>query len=243
MCELLIVDDDINFLACLQRVFKNEPYQCHTASSAMQAMNILAQEPIKVVISDYDMPAMNGVELLKQVKEKYPHTVRLMFSGKDDINAVSNAIDQGAIFKYLLKPCPNNYLLDKVKEAFDYQKTVMSNYRNQMILSNGFEAVTVTDRDGKVVVHNTASSLLTEYAVDELIGKPFHLLNNPENEVFTLEHIHSSLQESGYWIGQAVINCKSGQHKKIWLSVTQVTGVNGEIMEKIYTYLPDTEGM
>jgi two-component system, NtrC family, sensor kinase len=102
---LLFVDDEVNILRSVERMFLDENYRILTASSGPGALRILESgPPVHVVVSDYRMPGMNGVELLRTVHRRWPDTVRIVLSGYSDTAAVVSAINEGGIFKFIAKP-------------------------------------------------------------------------------------------------------------------------------------------
>ena len=101
---ILFVDDEKNVLTSLQRGMMDEPYNLLFAESAKQALEILEKNEVHVIVTDMRMPEMGGLELLKIVKEKYPHIVRLVLSGYTQATTLLTAINQGAIFKFITKP-------------------------------------------------------------------------------------------------------------------------------------------
>ncbi len=115
---LLVVDDDREILAALKRLLRHGGYRILTATTAEQALEVLATNEVQVVISDQRMPAMSGSELLGRVKELYPHTVRLLFSGYADLPALASAINRGGIFRFLTKPWDDDELRRQLREAF-----------------------------------------------------------------------------------------------------------------------------
>jgi len=101
---LLFVDDEENVLHSLRRIFLEENYTILTASSGQKALEILAQQPVQLIISDHRMPGMSGAELLKTVREKYHDTIRIMLTGYADVNSIMGAVKEGAVFKFITKP-------------------------------------------------------------------------------------------------------------------------------------------
>jgi two-component system response regulator HupR/HoxA len=101
---VLFVDDEEKVLKSLQRGLIDEPYGCLFAASGKQALSLLDQHEIHVICTDMRMPEMNGLELLKTVKEKYPQIVRLVLSGYTQVGMLLTAINQGEIFKFVTKP-------------------------------------------------------------------------------------------------------------------------------------------
>jgi type II secretory ATPase GspE/PulE/Tfp pilus assembly ATPase PilB-like protein/FixJ family two-component response regulator len=102
--RLLIVDDEPSVVKALLRVFRQENYDALGAANADEALARMREAPAQVVISDYLMPGMNGAELLKKIKALYPDSIRIMLTGHADTGAVMGAINEGAVYKFILKP-------------------------------------------------------------------------------------------------------------------------------------------
>jgi EAL domain-containing protein (putative c-di-GMP-specific phosphodiesterase class I)/CheY-like chemotaxis protein len=115
---LLLVDDEQNVLNALRRLLRREGYHILTAGSGAEALELLALHPVQVIISDQRMPGMSGVEFLSKVKELYPETVRISLSGYSEITTVTDAINKGAIWKYITKPWDDELLLQEIRSAF-----------------------------------------------------------------------------------------------------------------------------
>jgi diguanylate cyclase (GGDEF)-like protein len=115
---LLLVDDETQVCAALQRVLFAEGYEIHVAKDAETAMSILAKQPLDVIISDQRMPKKMGTEFLRDVQKLYPHTVRLILSGAAEIGDVARAMEAGVIYKFLTKPIDPALLRANVSEAF-----------------------------------------------------------------------------------------------------------------------------
>lgn len=102
--QLLLVDDEPGVLAALRRVFQRQNYQLHFARNGIEALKILEQHEIQLVISDFLMPEMNGSELLARVRERWPDTIRIMLTGHANTEAVMGSIKEGAVYRFILKP-------------------------------------------------------------------------------------------------------------------------------------------
>jgi response regulator RpfG family c-di-GMP phosphodiesterase len=126
---VLLVDDDERWLKIVTRWFQGTPYKCHFASGAMEALTILEEGKIDIIISDMSMPIMSGGELMKVVREKYPDISRVIMSGKFEVMSTIDAINQGHIHQYVVKPCENKdlklvvYKLLQTLELKDKQQT------------------------------------------------------------------------------------------------------------------------
>jgi diguanylate cyclase (GGDEF)-like protein len=119
---LLLVDDEADIISALARVLRKDGYRILSASSGKEGLALLAQHEVGVIISDQRMPEMSGVEFLTRVKELYPHTIRIVLSGYADLDAVMDAINRGAIYKFFAKPWDNETLRAEVLEAFRHHE-------------------------------------------------------------------------------------------------------------------------
>lgn len=115
---LLIIDDEPNVTRALQRELRGEEYRVITVNNPLDAFEVMAREQIQVVLSDQRMPQMNGTELLRRLREIYPDTVRLVLSGYTDLKTITDAINDGHIYKFLTKPWDDAELCTILREAF-----------------------------------------------------------------------------------------------------------------------------
>ena len=113
---LLFVDDERRVLTSMRALFRRE-FDVLLANSGAQALEILTEREVHVVVSDQRMPEMTGVELLAKVKEDYPGSMRILLTGYADLEAVEASINESEVFRYLMKPCPSEELRDSVRLA------------------------------------------------------------------------------------------------------------------------------
>jgi len=125
---LLLVDDEPSILAALKRILRREGYTVLTAGSGHEGLEQLANHPVGVVVSDSRMPAMSGNEFLDKVREIHPETVRIMLSGYTDLQAVTDAVNQGELYKFLTKPWEDEDLLKIIRDAFRHYETRRRRY-------------------------------------------------------------------------------------------------------------------
>ncbi|PWB47720.1 MAG: hypothetical protein C3F18_11970 [Nitrosomonadales bacterium] len=126
---LLLLDDEENILTSLTRLLRRDGYKILRATNAAAALDLLAQNPAGVIISDQRMPEMTGVEFLRRVKRLYPETVRMVLSGYTDLKSVTDAINEGAIYKFLTKPWDDDLLRANILEAFQRYELAQDNQR------------------------------------------------------------------------------------------------------------------
>ena len=122
---LLIVDDDLLVLNALQRMLADEGYKVFAAASAYEGLELLAKNPVQVILSDQRMPGMSGTEFLSRVKVLYPDTVRMVLSGYAELETVVQAVNEGAIYKFFGKPWDVEQLRAQIRDAFLYYEGVI----------------------------------------------------------------------------------------------------------------------
>ena len=115
---LLLVDDEENILSSLRRLLRREGYTILTANGGKAGLELLAANQVDVIVSDQRMPGMTGVEFLRKAKDMYPDSVRMVLSGYTDLQSVTDAINEGAIYKFLTKPWDDAMLRANIEEAF-----------------------------------------------------------------------------------------------------------------------------
>jgi response regulator RpfG family c-di-GMP phosphodiesterase len=115
---VLIVDDEPEILFSLELLLRRD-FELYTAQSGAEALDILHQHPVDVIMTDQRMPRMTGVELLRRARGECPEAVRIIFTGYADIRAVIDAINEGRIYRYLVKPWDPDDLRQLLHEACD----------------------------------------------------------------------------------------------------------------------------
>jgi two-component system NtrC family sensor kinase len=118
--RILCVDDEKNVLSALQRSFLEEGYEVLSASSGEEGLSILMSvSPVHVVISDYRMPEMNGIEFLREVRRRWPDMVRIVLTAYADVAVIISSINEGQVHHFLLKPWTVNDLKTAISKALE----------------------------------------------------------------------------------------------------------------------------
>lgn len=118
--SILIIDDDDLVRRALVRILRSTGlYEIFDVSNAQSAIDFLATRPCGMLISDLHMPGMNGLELMNAVRQKYPGVVRIMLSGKADLETATSAINNEVVSRFITKPWLNEELLLIVRKAFE----------------------------------------------------------------------------------------------------------------------------
>jgi CheY-like chemotaxis protein len=126
---LLLVDDEAPILSALKRLFRREGYHILTATSGTEALALLAQQAVEVILSDQRMPGMTGIEFLREARRLHPHTVRITLSGYTDLQSIIEAVNEGAVYKFLTKPWDDDLLRNHVAQAFEQSELAAENRR------------------------------------------------------------------------------------------------------------------
>ncbi|MBI4681677.1 MAG: response regulator [Nitrospirae bacterium] len=126
--KILCVDDEKSVLKALERLFLDTDYEIITAESGDEGLDILKNTAqIQLVVSDFRMPRMNGVDFLKEVYNIRPDTVRIVLSGYADTAAIVEAINEGKIYKFIPKPWNDDELKITISHALEHFFTKQRN--------------------------------------------------------------------------------------------------------------------
>ena len=128
MYQILLVDDEQNVLNALQRELKDE-YGVEAFSSPAAALQRCREARFDLVIADYQMPGMNGIQFLKQFGKIQPDAARLILSGQADTNALISAINETHIYRFIGKPWDKVELAGTIAQALAYRKVMLENRR------------------------------------------------------------------------------------------------------------------
>jgi DNA-binding NtrC family response regulator len=125
--KIMIVDDEPANLRTLERLFRPH-YQVVTAPSGAEALTLLEQHDVALLISDQRMPAMTGVELMMKTVPIRPHMVKILLTGYTDVGALIDALNSGLVYRYLTKPWNNDDLRLTVSRALEHYEMMKSKH-------------------------------------------------------------------------------------------------------------------
>jgi DNA-binding NtrC family response regulator len=140
--KILLVDDDRYILDGYRRSLRSE-FSMETAQSGQEALGLLEDKTAyAVVISDMRMPGMDGIELLKRVKKASPDTVRIMLTGNADVQTAIEAINEGSIFRFLIKPCSKETMARTITAALVQYRLIAEKQLLEQTLSGCLQVLT-----------------------------------------------------------------------------------------------------
>lgn len=182
---LLCIDDEVSILKALTRVFAGRDIKLLQANSGKEAIAILQQHPVHLIISDMRMPEMTGAEVLAQAAVLQPDAYRILMTGYSDLSSTVSAINVGKIHRYVQKPWDNNELLEIVNEGVKYFMLL----RNNKLLT---QKIARQNKDLKELNHNL------EEMVQQRTLQLKKLLRQLKTNLTTLDRDHKALLEVLY---------------------------------------------
>jgi DNA-binding NtrC family response regulator len=138
--KILLVDDDQDFLSVNQKRLAKRGYAVQTVAIGLEVFEKLQAQDIQVVVLDVKMPGMNGIEVLKEIKMRFPLVQVIMLTGVPTVGCAEDSLKLGAL-NYLIKPVVFEELLQKIKEAHEERQRLEQKIRNTQIrvLSHKFK--------------------------------------------------------------------------------------------------------
>ena len=142
--SILLVDDDVNLVQGLELALRRE-YQVQSAVDADGALRLLARSPVDIVLADYRIPGMDGLEFLRIVRNRYPDTVRIVLTGHVSAEVAVRAMNEAEVYRFLEKPVDRNELLVTLFLAHEKLKLERENRRLHGLIHGDPEVRPVQD--------------------------------------------------------------------------------------------------
>lgn len=194
--KVLVVDDEVSILKALERLLQRSGYRVFTATTGADALKLLQLEQCQVVISDFRMPEMSGVQLLTQIKHLYPEMVSLVLSGYADFQSVLQLLNTGTAFRFLQKPWEDEHLLSEIAAAFlFYRHRRSERIRNQLLIAGNAALLELTPEGLIVRSNGLAQQLLGQSAgalTQSMIDQWFKF--EPQQLAHFLQDTHGSIE-------------------------------------------------
>lgn len=183
--KILLVDDEERILRSLSMLLRTQ-YQIFATSDGNEALRILRQEKIHVIISDQRMPIMSGTELLRQARDIAPDTIRILLTGYSDADAALDALNDGEIFRYINKPWGPKELRETIAQAAN-----IAGKLEALPLEPIFAVTPLLQDDSEIIVNKRLSCLVldrdedTYSVVKDILGS--------SHDVYWSQDINSAL--------------------------------------------------
>lgn len=140
--RLLFVDDEKRVLNSMRAMFRRD-YELFLTTRGDEALKIIAEQPIDVLVADQRMPIMTGVEVLSAARKCSPGTVRILLTGYSDLDAIEGAMNDGEVFRFLNKPCAATELRGTISEAAQIARDTADQARS--VAQDGRRGVSLSD--------------------------------------------------------------------------------------------------
>ena len=249
--NVLLVDDETKITELFSYSLRREPYNISTASSADQALEILANQPVNILVTDIRMPKMDGLELGQLVREMYPQVQLIIISAHGDVDSAVTALKLGAV-DFLQKPVDPKILqltLNSAAEKWNLRTQLDQAYVElaeerellSVTLNSIGDGVIATDLNGDITNLNKISTELTGWSNEEARGQPltkvFNIINEQTREV--CENPVEKVLATGRIIGLAnhtALIAKDGTEKSIADSAAPIKNRNGLIIGTVLVF-------
>lgn len=179
--RILLVDDEENVLKSLLRIFKGIKYDIYTAFSGAEGIKMIKNRNFHLIISDYRMPEMNGVEFLKKARDISPDTIRIILTGNADIETAISAINEGNVYKFLLKPWDTETLKIDIKRSLEYYDLIMHRRALNVELKKKNEQLEDMNKNLEKLVEERTQQLIQSEkmaALGQMAGQIGHEIKN-----------------------------------------------------------------
>ncbi len=164
---ILVVDDEKNIISALKRLLRNENYSILSAGSGAEGLEILKTGTVNLVISDQRMPGMNGTEFLSRVMHQNPDIIRIILSGYTEIDSITEAINKGHIYKFLLKPWNDTSLVLEIRQALDQYDLIETNKKlHNTVIEQNKKLMTINEKLETMVSERTRALEIKNHALE-----------------------------------------------------------------------------
>jgi len=161
--KILFVDDEALLLEGIKRQLRRQ-FDVSVANGGEIALGVLAEEgPFAVVVSDFNMPGMDGVVFLNNVYQRYPHTVLIMLTGRAELDVAINALHNAHISRFLNKPCPKEILQETLQDGLEQYRLRMSEQLLQAQLQQANHSLETLNNQLEIRVAQKTRALQLQY--------------------------------------------------------------------------------
>jgi diguanylate cyclase (GGDEF)-like protein/PAS domain S-box-containing protein len=210
---LLLVNDEPSVIAALKQLFQSDIYQVLSANSGQEGLALLAQHPVDVILSDQRMPGMSGVQFLREAQKEYPDTLRIVLSDHTELQSVTDAINEGAIYRFLTTPWEGSTLRLLIEEALQNKALADENRQlnlkvrttNQELASSNRQLVESMQGQQQLLAMGVRNTTLAREAL-VCIPLPIFGLDGTGTVIFASDEAKQLFAHAGLLLG-AVLVC------------------------------------
>ncbi|MDM8537674.1 response regulator [Desulfobacterales bacterium HSG17] len=238
---VLCVDSEKPILSSLKRLFRKESFNLLTASSCQKGLDILKKSDVHLIISDQRMPEMSGIKFLSKVKEKYTDTIRIVLTGYTEVDTIRDAINDGHIYKFILKPWNDDNIKNEIKKSLEQYDLIQANRSlNKIITQKNLELGEINKNLEKKISIRTRELELRNQALElsralfEGLPAPVIGLNIDKTIVLINQHAQKlAIGNQKLIVGKSILEYFSSDIEKIIEPVFKSEKNNIRITQKI----------
>lgn len=233
---ILLVDDEEAVLRALQRTLQRAGYRVLQATSADRALELLSEQQVALVVSDYRMPGLSGAELLSQVRQLYPTVLGLILSAYADREALLACLNSGAAWRFLEKPWDDQQLLMVLSEALKERDARLAEQQRTNVLLSSQEALLELSVTGQVLRFNHAACQALQLQPSELRGKVLSELFSDIHPVELASFLHRKdhdIQLTGARGGSYALGHRISDLHHYMLMVTPLKQVSDAVLSDL----------
>ncbi len=236
--SVLIVDDEPSIIEQLSLILSRRVDVLFTASNGSQGYECYQRQSPDLIISDIDMPVMNGIEFLKLVRAHNRHVPFILSTGLKNLDVLIEAIEQG-ITAFLPKPLQIKTLLAKLEEAA-HTKELKQEVTNSTILLDQYKKivddsviVSKADTNGTITYVNDMFCAISGYTREELVGQPHNIVRDPAMPSSIYKELWETIQAKKIWHGIIHNQAKDGSRYTVKSTIAPILDNEGSIIEYI----------
>ncbi|ASP40315.1 hypothetical protein CHH28_17245 [Bacterioplanes sanyensis] len=235
--QLLIVDDESGILQAIRRMLRAEPWQILEAHSGDEACQLLNQHAIDLLITDYKMPGMNGIELCRYARQHSPATYRLLLSGQVDYNSLRNAWRLGDIHRFVAKPWDNLLLTMDIREGLRQHELLRQTQALQQAVGST-QPLLLTDSNWIIRLTNQAMCNLLQFSEEELLGTNLFAPTLCDAPVALEAEINRQADAGEVWLGLFALMNQQQQPLPSWMSISTLGPFRLCIAQRMSEHMP-----
>ncbi|MBN2870397.1 MAG: response regulator [Campylobacterales bacterium] len=236
--SVLVVEDEPEALKELMQLVGYRVDTVYGAANGQEALASYQSNAPDMIISDVDMPIMNGIEFLKAVREQDAETSFVLLTGHKNLELLSEAIEYG-INAFFSKPLQFAQLLSKI-ERVARNKVLEQKVKNSTALLEQYKAIvdasaiiSKSDPEGKITYANEMFCRISGYTSEELIGQDHNIVRDPATPTYVFKHMWDTIRSNKIWHGVIHNRAKNGKSYTVKSTVAPIFDQNGNIIEYI----------
>lgn len=236
--SVLIVDDEALIVEQLGQILRRRVETLYSAYNGKEALEYYRNYPIDVIVTDIDMPVMNGIELLKAVRRNDKKIPVILSTGLKSLDILIEAIEYG-ITSFLPKPLQKNDLVAKIEEVARTKElehkvsetgALLEQYKS---IVDESVIVSKADLNGNIIYVNDIFCIISGFSREELLGKPHSIVRDPEMPSSVFANMWETIQSKHVWHGIINNRSKNGNRYTVKTTISPILDKNGAIIEYI----------